>query len=156
MRELKCPKCGSVFSVDEADYAFIMQQVKTAEFDAEVERRLAEVRRHDDAKKAEYFIKRKVDEQEKSTEIYLTAEEVNALYNMKLTGLQEQCRDMFIVGCCTCQRVSDYTSLSEDNFTTTAKGTPVVRLKQKKTGKVVTIPILDGKLKAIAEKLWLL
>ena len=59
MRELKCPKCGSVFSVDEADYAFIMQQVKTAEFDAEVERRLAEVRRHDDAKREAALVRQK-------------------------------------------------------------------------------------------------
>ena len=43
MRELKCPKCGNVFSVDEADYASIINQVKGAEFDAEVNRRLAEL-----------------------------------------------------------------------------------------------------------------
>ena len=43
MKELKCPKCGSVFTVDEADYAFILQQVKTTAFDAELERRLREV-----------------------------------------------------------------------------------------------------------------
>ena len=49
MKELKCPKCGSVFSVDEADYAFILQQVKTAEFDVEIERRIAEVRKQNEA-----------------------------------------------------------------------------------------------------------
>ena len=43
MRELKCPKCGNVFSVDEADYASIVNQVKGIEFDAEVNRRLAEL-----------------------------------------------------------------------------------------------------------------
>ena len=26
MKELKCPKCGNAFTVDEADYAFILQQ----------------------------------------------------------------------------------------------------------------------------------
>jgi len=45
MRELKCPKCGNVFSVDEADYASIVNQVKGAEFDAEVNRRIAELHR---------------------------------------------------------------------------------------------------------------
>ena len=45
MKELKCPKCGSVFQVDEADYASIVSQVKNAEFEAEVERRLAEMKR---------------------------------------------------------------------------------------------------------------
>ena len=43
MKELKCPKCGSVFSVDEADYASIVNQVKNAEFASEVNRRLAEL-----------------------------------------------------------------------------------------------------------------
>ena len=43
MHELKCPKCGSVFQVDEADYASIVSQVRGTEFDAEVRRRLAEL-----------------------------------------------------------------------------------------------------------------
>lgn len=43
MKELKCPKCGNAFTVDEADYAFILQQVKTSEFNAEVEKRLKEL-----------------------------------------------------------------------------------------------------------------
>ena len=42
MKELKCPKCGNVFTVDESDYADILNQVKTAEFDAEVARRMKE------------------------------------------------------------------------------------------------------------------
>ncbi len=42
MKELKCPKCGSVFSVDEADYASILNQVKNQEFEAELQRRIAE------------------------------------------------------------------------------------------------------------------
>ena len=43
MHELKCPKCGSVFSVDEADYASIVSQVRGTEFNAEVQHRLAEL-----------------------------------------------------------------------------------------------------------------
>ena len=42
-KELKCPKCGSVFTVDEADYAGILSQVKNAEFSQEVERRITEL-----------------------------------------------------------------------------------------------------------------
>lgn len=40
MKELKCPKCGNVFSVDEADYASIVSQVKNAEFEEELNQRL--------------------------------------------------------------------------------------------------------------------
>ncbi len=43
MKELKCPKCGNVFTVDESDYADIVNQVKNAEFHAEVDRRLKEM-----------------------------------------------------------------------------------------------------------------
>ncbi len=49
MKELKCPQCGSVFTVDEADYASIVSQVKTQEFDAEVKARLAEIRKQSEA-----------------------------------------------------------------------------------------------------------
>ena len=37
--ELKCPKCGTQFTIDDADYASIVNQVKTIEFNAEVEHR---------------------------------------------------------------------------------------------------------------------
>ena len=50
MKELKCPNCTSVFSVDEADYSFILQQVKTAEFYAEVDRRLSELLKNEETK----------------------------------------------------------------------------------------------------------
>ncbi len=43
MRLIKCPNCGKVFSVDEADYAAIVSQVRNAEFDAEIQRRMNEV-----------------------------------------------------------------------------------------------------------------
>jgi hypothetical protein len=49
MRELKCPKCGNVFSVDEADYASIVSQVKGAEFEAEVNRRITELHHQQEA-----------------------------------------------------------------------------------------------------------
>ena len=40
---MKCPHCGRVFTVDEADYASIVNQVKNAEFEAEVGRRIEEL-----------------------------------------------------------------------------------------------------------------
>ena len=44
MKELTCPKCGNVFTVDEADYASIVSQVKNSEFESEVSKRLEEIR----------------------------------------------------------------------------------------------------------------
>lgn len=49
MKELKCPKCGNVFSVDEADYASIVNQVKNAEFNDEVSRRIEELHKQQQA-----------------------------------------------------------------------------------------------------------
>ena len=43
MNEIKCPNCGKVFSVDEASYASVVTQVRTREFQADVERRVKEI-----------------------------------------------------------------------------------------------------------------
>ena len=43
MKELICPNCHKAFTVDEADYASIVNQVKNAEFNVEVERRIDEL-----------------------------------------------------------------------------------------------------------------
>ena len=47
--ELKCPKCGTQFTIDDADYASIINQVKTSEFNTEVERRLSELHKQHEA-----------------------------------------------------------------------------------------------------------
>ena len=39
MQEIKCPKCGEVFQVDESGYAAIVKQVRDKEFDKEVSNR---------------------------------------------------------------------------------------------------------------------
>ena len=39
MQEIKCPKCGEVFTVDESGYAAILKQVHDSEFDKEISRR---------------------------------------------------------------------------------------------------------------------
>ena len=50
MKELRCPNCGSMFTVDEADYASIVSQVKNAEFEEELARRLKEMQGLQDAR----------------------------------------------------------------------------------------------------------
>ena len=36
MNEIKCPKCGTVFEIDEASYDSIVKQIRDREFDKEV------------------------------------------------------------------------------------------------------------------------
>ena len=43
MQEIKCPKCGEVFQVDETGYSQIAQQVRDKEFVKEIERREREL-----------------------------------------------------------------------------------------------------------------
>ena len=75
MKELKCPKCGSVFQVDEADYASILSQVKNAEFDAEIHRRLAEI---DERHKAEQDLAAVTTEQSFLTQLNKKDKELDA------------------------------------------------------------------------------
>lgn len=63
---------------------------------------------HENDRALMLFSKRKVEDDDKAAEIYLTEPELQALYEMPLTGLKEQVRDVFLIGCFTCQRVSDY------------------------------------------------
>jgi hypothetical protein len=42
MNEIRCPHCGTVFTIDEAEYADIAQQVRTTEFEKDLHARLAE------------------------------------------------------------------------------------------------------------------
>ena len=68
MKELKCPNCGSVFSVDEADYAAIIGQVRNSEFQQEVSRRLREQQESENAKHEAHALRLKQDYERKLSE----------------------------------------------------------------------------------------
>ena len=89
---------------------------------------------------------------DKRTEIYLTNEELDAMYEMELTGIEESVRDLFILGCLSCQRHGDYNSFTRENFKTLADGTEVICLIQQKTKNYVEIPILDERVHEICRK----
>ena len=93
-----------------------------------------------------------VEESDKSTEVYLTTEELQGLYDMKLTGTDEMVRDIFLIGCFTGQRVSDYGRIEPEWFGTTRNGVKVIRLQQKKTGNRVTVPIVGNQLETLLKK----
>ena len=93
-----------------------------------------------------------VREEDKAKEIYLTKDELSAVYEMKLYGLEEKVRDVFLIGCYTAQRFSDYSRIDEHCIGTTSKGNRVIRLLQVKTKVPVVIPILDPKLETLLEK----
>ena len=53
MKEIKCPRCGTVITVDDADFASLLSQVRTDEFNAELNRRLEDFHRIQKAREAE-------------------------------------------------------------------------------------------------------
>ncbi|WP_047549047.1 tyrosine-type recombinase/integrase [Psychroserpens sp. Hel_I_66] len=79
---------------------------------------------------------------EKSTSIYLTATEIEAIYELDLKSSPEweKARDIFLIGYYTGQRVSDYNGMKKNqikNF----DGSDVFEINQRKTNKTVYIPI---------------
>ena len=67
--------------------------------------------------------------------VYLSLEEYDKLYTLELKGIREVARDLFLLGCYTAMRVSDYSRLSlndiRDGF---------IHIEQKKTKDKVVIP----------------
>ena len=93
MKELKCPQCGNVFKVDEADYASIVSQVKNSEFESEVSKRLEEIRTQQaaqqqvkDAQKREEFNQELLKKQQ---EIQAKEQEL-AILKDKLAGIEDK------------------------------------------------------------------
>ena len=91
----------------------------------------------------------KVDE--KRIEVYLNEGELQALYEMPLSGRQEVSRDMFLIGCYTAQGFADASSINKSNF-----DGDIIRLKRKKTGTSARIrtdlPFKHNNLIALMEK----
>lgn len=99
----------------------------------------------------DHFPKLHVTREDKVVEIYLTEEELQALYEMPLTGKEDKARDVFLVGCYTSQRYSDYSHITKRNVSF-HDGVGIITLTQQKTGTEVSIPILNDNLIRIFEK----
>jgi site-specific recombinase XerD len=74
--------------------------------------------------------------------IYLTAKEVENVFNLDLTDNKtlDIARDIFLIGCYTAQRFSDYSRINAKHIKE-VKGGKFIELIQKKTGERVTIPV---------------
>ena len=72
---------------------------------------------------------------EKIDSVYLTKEEYDKLYKLELTGIEKKARDLFLIGCYTALRVSDYSRLTPNDIRD-----GFIYLEQKKTKGRVVIP----------------
>ena len=85
--------------------------------------------------------------------VYLTEERIQELYEYDLSNRPawEKIKDVFVVGCLTGQRVSDYKRINSKMIVTLTDGNKYIKLKQEKTGNIVYIP-LDYRVAAILDK----
>lgn len=79
---------------------------------------------------------------ETTTDIYLTTEEIKTLAEKDFSNRPriQLARDIFLIGCYTGQRVSDYNGLTNENIEV-LDGHKFIKIKQKKTNATVHIPI---------------
>ena len=78
MKELKCPHCGNVFTVDENDYAALLGQVRNAEFETELARRIHELEQNQKAREQAEEARRKAEEQARQTQLQLQLQQLQS------------------------------------------------------------------------------
>jgi integrase len=88
--------------------------------------------------------------QENITHIYLTTDEIDLIYkaDVKEKKYLDRVRDLFLIGCHTGLRFSDFTQLKEENLEQTKSGF-VLNVKTKKTNERVVIPM-----KPVVKEIW--
>lgn len=86
--------------------------------------------------------------------IYLTSEELKALFEIETFASKghEIARDLFLIGCYTSLRYSDYSRIIPQYIHTTENGTKVIDMMTKKTKQRVVIPFLFPELDILLTK----
>ena len=92
MKELKCPKCGTAITIDEADYAAILSQVRSVEFEAELKRRETEMKAvfkaQSDVEMERRMAEQRAEVSKRETEIASLREQVASVATAKDLELQ--------------------------------------------------------------------
>ena len=120
MPEIRCPKCGSVFQVDETGYDQIAQQIRDSEFTKELERRKTEM---DDKRKQELELIRLQEEQEHTLSITQKDAELSAK-EQKIIELQAK-----LEASETTKRLAVAEAVEKKNEELTQKTTEIADLK---------------------------
>lgn len=76
MQEIKCPKCGTVFTVDESGYSAIVAQVRDEQFHKDLHERLAQFEKE---KQTEIKLAESKAEQEKEKTVAQLNQEIAEL-----------------------------------------------------------------------------
>ena len=91
---------------------------------------------------------------EKAFNIYLTFDEIKAIENIdkaKLTESLENAKDWLIISCFTAQRISDFMRFTKDMIRI-ENGKSLIEFTQKKTGKIMTLPLHPKVIEILAKR----
>lgn len=131
MKELKCPQCGKVFSVDEAGYAEIVSQVRTAEFDNELERRMKELhQQHAAEEKARVASKEQVHQSELFKKDQTISEKDNEIAQLKAQIASEDDRKRLAVNTAVADKNQEIATL-RSTIEQDAKNLEIAVLKER-------------------------
>ncbi len=87
--------------------------------------------------------------------IYLTEAEIKILYNMELSDRLANVRDLFLIGCFTGLRFSDYSKIKPENIQTIEHGEKKVKclvMTTQKTKQKIVLPMVNPMLLSILER----
>jgi len=78
-----------------------------------------------------------------SYNVYLSDSELSKMYQLDLSDLPhfDLARDVFLIGCYTAQRYSDYSKIRKENVKTFVNNTKILEMVQQKTREKVLIPL---------------
>ena len=79
MKEIVCPNCGKAFTVDDSGYAKLLEEVKTKEFERELEKRVSEL---ESKKKLELELNLEKAKKDKDNELNELRKELNELKSL--------------------------------------------------------------------------
>ena len=93
MKEIVCPKCGTAFTVDEADYASIVQQIRNQEFEAELSRREKALRSQLEARQETERVRSEATQHqllsEKENELMIIREQLKQAHQLQQAAVSE-------------------------------------------------------------------
>ncbi len=120
MQEIRCPKCGEVFQVDESGYDQIVKQVRDKEFEKELARRQAQL----EAMRQQELETLRLKEEKARTESLSKKDAEISVKDQKIAELQAQ-----LNASKTAQELAVAQALQEKNEELTLKTTQIADLK---------------------------
>ncbi len=94
MPEIKCPKCGNVFQVDESDYESIVRQIRDHEFQDELDRRIRDIEEKKEQELQVKLMRQQQSQQEELTKREMALKEAELRLSDMKTKSESQIKEL--------------------------------------------------------------